>query len=135
VFLEETWAMLPKYFFGAGLGRWGMISFYFGKPGIDLWAEVQFSAWLYDGGVLLIILYAVALYLACRTSWRIAIASRTNMISHWGAVIFGYNIGVTAILFVCPVFTQNLGMEFWLLNAALFAVAGSPENDGKGSEG
>src|SRR5262245_56312529 len=56
---------LVDYPFGAGLGRWGMMRYYFGNPGNRqsplLWAELQFPAWILDGGVVLTIAYCLAL--------------------------------------------------------------------------
>ena len=45
---------------GAGLGRWGMMRYYFGNPwsrhSAALWAELQFPAWILDGGIILTVL-------------------------------------------------------------------------------
>ncbi|MDE3126458.1 MAG: hypothetical protein KGL38_00560, partial [Gemmatimonadota bacterium] len=44
-------------------------------------------------------------------------------LSLWGAVILAYSIGALAFTFSYPVFLSQTGMEFWFLNAVLFAVA------------
>ena len=41
-----------------------------------------------------------------------------------GAVVFAYDVGALAITFNYPLFIGQGGMEFWLLNAALFTAAG-----------
>ena len=60
----------PNYPLGAGPGRWGMMFYYFGDPGNTknpgLWAEIQWTGWLYDGGVALVLLYTFAIALAFR---------------------------------------------------------------------
>ena len=62
--------LLPKYPLGAGLGRWGMMRGYFGneqnKDSPALYAEIQFPAWIIDGGIVLAILYIVALFVTVR---------------------------------------------------------------------
>ena len=57
-FLTDTLQIyLPRYPMGAGLGRYGMMNRYFGTSSNPdsqpLWAEIQSTAWVYDGGVLL----------------------------------------------------------------------------------
>jgi hypothetical protein len=59
-FLEDTInVLLPQYPLGAGLGRWGMMNSYFGDKSNPLtqqiWVEIQWTGWLLDGGVPLII--------------------------------------------------------------------------------
>jgi hypothetical protein len=128
-FLEDTInILLPKYPLGAGLGRWGMMNAYFGKNGNPLtdqiWVEIQWTGWLLDGGVPLIIAYSGALILASYLTLKIAFErQRRDELSFWGAVIFSYNIGIIMITFNYPVFISQMGMEFWLLNAALFVAA------------
>ena len=57
--------VLPEYPLGAGPGRWGMMFYYFGDQGNTknpgLWAEIQWTGWLFDGGVALVLLYTLAI--------------------------------------------------------------------------
>jgi hypothetical protein len=127
-FLEYTInVLLPQYPLGAGLGRWGMMNSYFGDKSNPLtqgiWVEIQWTGWLLDGGVPLIIAYVVALAQACRTAWKIAISPQVGDFKLWGGLIFAYNIGAIAITFNYPLFIGQGGMEFWLLNSALFVAA------------
>ena len=127
-FLEHTFQnLLPQYPLGAGLGRWGQIGAYFGdghnsfiRP---LWVEIQWTGWLYDGGVPLIIAYVAALYFACYTVWKIAMSRQLDDFRLWGGLIFAYDIGSLAITFNYPLFISQTGMEFWLLNTVLFVAA------------
>jgi hypothetical protein len=119
---------LPKYPWGAGLGRWGMMNAYFGKNGNPLtdqiWVEIQWTGWLLDGGIPLIFAYTSALVFAIYLTLKISFdRQRRDELSFWGAVIFSYNIGIIMITFNYPVFISQMGMEFWLLNAALFVAA------------
>ena len=59
-FLEDTiYNQLPEYPVGAGLARWGMMNRYFAdKDDLltpPLWVEIQWTGWLYDGGIPLIL--------------------------------------------------------------------------------
>ncbi|MEA5575967.1 hypothetical protein [Anabaena sp. UHCC 0451] len=129
-FLENTIDnLLPQYPLGAGLGRWGMINNYFGDN-VDLvsqpiWVEIQWTAWLVDGGVPLIFAYAFTIYCACQTAWNIAVNRKLGDFALWGGLIFAYDIGVVALTFNYPIFMSQGGMEFWLLNTALFVAAGN----------
>jgi hypothetical protein len=128
-FLQETIEiLLPKYPLGAGLGRWGMMNSYFGKNGNpfteQIWAEIQWTGWLLDGGIPLVLAYSTALFLGCYSTLKIAFQQRIDGLSFWGSVITAYNIGILMITFNYPVFMSQSGMEFWLLNTALFVASG-----------
>ncbi len=126
-FLEDTLNSIPEYFLGAGLGRWGTMFGYFGDKenplSQPLWAEIQWTGWLYDGGVPLMIAYVVALFFACRTAWQIAMSQQLSEFTIWGGLIFAYNIAAVALTFSYPLFNSQGGMEFWLLNTSLFVAA------------
>jgi hypothetical protein len=128
-FLKQAFEeLLPEYPLGAGIGRWGMMQSYFGdksNPDEALWAEIQWSGWILDGGAPLTIAYVWIITATLLTTlgvarWR----SRGDPgLSLWAAVILGYSIGTCAFTFSYPVFLSQTGMEFWLLNATLFAAA------------
>lgn len=127
-FLEYTFnVLLPQYPLGAGLGRWGMMNSYFGDNSNPLtesiWVEIQWTGWLLDGGVPLIIAYVAALIKTCLAAWKIALCRQLGDFKFWGGLIFAYNIGALAITFNYPLFISQAGMEFWLLNTALFVAA------------
>src|SRR5262249_12004694 len=70
-FLQETVeVLLPEYPLGAGLGRWGMMSAYFGDHSNALWAEIQWTGWLLDGGIPLVVVYVLAILSALVAVWR-----------------------------------------------------------------
>ena len=127
IFLEETiHNILPEYPLGAGLGRWGMMNFYFGDStnlsSPALWAEIQPTAWVYDGGFLLLLAgYAAMLGISWR-SLRLAMAARTPEMADLGAVVTALNVGVVFTTFGAHVFVAQSGMQFCLLNAALYAA-------------
>jgi len=127
-FLEETiYVLLPEYPLGAGLGRWGMMNFYFGDNSdpdrAAIWAEIQWTGWLLDGGVPLILAYVSAIAMAMLMAWRIALNRRLDTIATWAAIILAYDVGTFAATFNNPIFVGSQGLQFWTLNAALFAVA------------
>jgi hypothetical protein len=128
VFLEATInELLPRYPFGAGLGRWGMMNQYFGDRtnlySEPIWVEIQWTGWLLDGGVALVIAYGGALVLACSTALRIARSRLPGELPLIASLVLAYDIGAAAVTFNYPLFIGQGGLEFWLLNAVLFAAA------------
>jgi hypothetical protein len=128
IFLEYTVnELIPQFPLGAGLGRWGMINTYLGNNADPergpLWAEIQLTGWVYDGGVLMIALYALALLLAMRQAVWIAVKAPFSPLWIWAAILFAYDVGALAMTFSYPVFIGQAGMEFWLFNAALVSSA------------
>lgn len=128
LFLDTTIReYLPLYPLGAGLGRWGPINDYFGDNSNPftkaLYVEIQWTGWLFDGGVPLIIAYVAALAITSYVVWKIATSPGSEEIKLWAAVILGYNIGTFIITFNAPPFIGQLGMEFWFLNASLFTAS------------
>ncbi|QSQ10936.1 O-antigen ligase family protein [Myxococcus landrumensis] len=128
-FLEGTFEyLLPEYPLGAGLGRYGMANAYFGDNSDPehppLWAEIQWTAWVYDGGALVMLLYPLGVLVSM--AWVFQAARRREDLGEefwlWGSVIFAYNLGALALTFSYPFFMSQVGMEFWLLNAALFGA-------------
>ena len=126
IFLEHTLSeLLPLYPFGAGLGRWGMAASYFGgQASNSIYVEIQWTGWLLDGGIPLIFTYVLMLVLTVLSAWSMARrhADRTRDLSSWAALLVGYDVGTIALTFNFPVFMASFGMDFWLLNAALFTV-------------
>jgi hypothetical protein len=129
-FLQDTLEnLIPKYPLGAGLGRWGMVAYYFGGGGVgappSLYAEIQWTAWLYDGGVALMIVYPLAIVVALALCLRIAAQKDLSEpeLRKWAAVLFGYGVGAVAVTFNSPLFESTAGVDFWILNAAVFAAA------------
>lgn len=126
-FLEATLdRYLPLYPLGAGLGRWGMVHAYFGSAADALWVEIQWTAWLFDGGLPMILLYTSAFATATWGCLRIArgrVGAAEPMLSLWAAVIVAYDVGAFAVCFNYPLFAGTGGVEFWLLNMAVLSAA------------
>jgi hypothetical protein len=123
IFLEYTInELVPQIPWGAGLGRWGTMNTYFGDLRDSIYVEIQWTGWLVDGGIPLIIAYSLALLAALRFAWKTAM-SKDERFWIWGAVMLSYNIAAVATTFNYPFFMSQTGLELWLLNAALFAAA------------
>lgn len=126
-FIEKTlYKFLPLYPLGAGLGRYGMMNAYFGNPSDALWVEIQWTGWLFDGGLALIFLYVTAIAMTTWGCLKVAmgrVGASEPTLSLWGAVIVAYNVGAFAICFNYPLFGGTGGLEFWLLNMALLCAA------------
>ena len=129
-FLEDALTRtLPNAPFGEGLGHWGMTATYFGggAPAKDIWVEIQWAGWIVDGGAPLLITYLLTLAVALLATWRIARMRPPGPEAHdlpfWAAIVMAYSLGSLALTFSYPIFLSQSGMEFWLLNATLFAAA------------
>lgn len=122
-FTELLW----EYPFGAGLGRWGMMRTYFGDPANHrspaIWAEVQFPAWILDGGVVLLTLYSLALGVTVWREMQTARRSSDGAVRSLGAMIFALNLGTIALTFSYVPFSSNVGVQYWFLTGALHGAA------------
>ncbi|MBL9094062.1 MAG: hypothetical protein JNL96_22785 [Planctomycetaceae bacterium] len=119
---------LPEYPLGAGLGRYGMMFNYFGDKrsaeARPLWAEVQLSAWIYDAGILGIVLGYAAMAAAFLTSLRLALSKKVGpLLAECAAIVLALNAGWLAVTFAYPLFMGQGGLLFWLVNSALFYAA------------
>jgi hypothetical protein len=124
-FIETTMENdLPQYPLGAGLGRWGMMNYYFGDTSnpesLPIWVEEQWTGWLIDGGIPLIVAYL--LLMALRTTVRIALGPVEPELAVYAAIIFAYDVSALATCFSYTFFLSQSGLEFWLLNAALYGA-------------
>ena len=133
-FLEATFGeLMADYPFGAGLGRWGMVSAYFATStdpaARPLWVEIQWTAWLFDGGAPLMVAYAGAVAAAGLATLRVALRCRNPTVAGWAAVVTAYNLGVAAVTFSYVPFIGQMGLEFWLLNAAVVAAARTADRE------
>jgi hypothetical protein len=126
VFLDYTLRELPfLYPFGAGVGRWGMMSAYFSEPENwrhpALYAELQMTGWLYDGGLLMWLLYPAGLWVAIRYSYRLAI-DRGGVLNEAAMTILAIQLLFVGLCFTGPVFNTQVGMMFWLTTALLYGA-------------
>lgn len=130
IFLEHTFQdLLPRYPFGAGLGRWGMMNTYFGNHSdflsSPIWVEIQWTGWILDGGLPMALAYLAALIATGLFAANLALRRRGRTPDDlwiWAVVLSGYNLGALAMTFSYPIFISQSGMEFWLLNALLFTA-------------
>ena len=131
-FLTETLHdAFTRFPLGAGLGRWGMMYDYFGNHSFDfgrgrgpLWAEIQWTAWMYDGGLPLMLVNAVALAAALINTARIGLTSPDRELRFWGAVTWAATLPVAIQTVGSMPFVTGAGVQFWLLSAALHAADG-----------
>lgn len=127
-YLEDTInVLLPQYPLGAGLGRWGMANAYFGDNTDPergpIYVEIQWTGWLLDGGVPLILAYLATLIIGFYAPFRIALSRLEGDLPIWGALVLAYSVGALATIFNYPLFIGQGGMEYWLVNAMLFTAA------------
>lgn len=120
-------SLLPQYPLGAGLGRWGMMRLYFGdESNLDspqIWAELQLPAWILDGGIILMVLYCLALLATTLYEFRIAKKSRNTKLASLVPIVIAINMGTLALVFGFTPFTTQLGLQYWFLAGALHGAA------------
>jgi len=125
--LRYTFAeLLYQYPFGAGLGRWGMASGYFGSsdPNVPpIWAEIQFTGWMIDGGVLMIGLYVGALIATAGSQFHLAKLSQYPRVSTCAAVVLAAGLGPAVMIISFTPFVAQIGIQYWFLAGALHGVA------------
>jgi hypothetical protein len=121
--------LLPEYPLGAGLARWGMMRLYFGDESNPnspaIYSEIQWTGWLLDGGIPLIIAYVVAVMMAMSFAYRTSLRTGEPRLGVWSALVFAYSVGAVADCFDGHFFMSQQGLDFWMLQGLLFAVTSS----------
>jgi hypothetical protein len=118
--------LLFQYPLGAGLARWGMAASYFGttnanSPGI--WAEIQFTGWMIDGGVVMVFVYLGALATTTISQWHITEATQFPRLAVCAAVILAAGLGPAIMIVSFTPFVAQIGVQYWFLAGALHGVA------------
>jgi hypothetical protein len=128
---------LADYPSGAGLGRWGMVNLYFGDPyniqSQTIWAEEQLTAWILDGGWVMLILYGSALLASTLRDFRLTVWGPPEL-RFWALAVLAANVGTMALILSYTPFTGQIGMQYWLLTGALqgaAAVKGAARIEGR----
>ena len=88
-----------------------------------LWAELQWTAWLYDGGLPLMVLYTGALIAVIADTVSIARNCQDEEVRFWAVPICGLGLSYVAVCFNAIPFIGPGGIQFWVLFAALHAAA------------
>ena len=118
--------LIWEYPLGAGLGRWGMVRKYFGDESNvaspSIWAELQYPAWIIDGGVVLLVCYCVALIVTATEQLSIALNSESPRLRDIAAVVVALSAATIATTFGGVPFVTPQGMQFWFLAGALYGV-------------
>jgi hypothetical protein len=125
--------MLYDHPLGAGVGRWGMAAAYFGnftQLSRPLWAEIQFTGWMIDGGVLMIVLYCGALLVTAFTQWKVAMLQAHPRLNTCAAAVLSANLGTAVLIFSFTPFVTQIGIQYWFLAGALHGVAVSHGTEG-----
>ena len=87
-----------------------------------IWVEIQWTAWVLDGGVPLVLVYAAAILVAGAAVLRAARHTPDLWLAGWAALGGAYTVAVFGLTFSYAPFIVQTGMEFWLLNS-LFVTA------------
>ena len=132
-FMEGTLTDMTWQFpLGGGLGRWGQVYYNFGDKtkrgpatgfnGSPIWVEIQWTGWLVDGGIPLMLGYTAALAVAMLAVDRVMRTTQDRELSYWAAVIFALCVSVLIGTFGYQAFLSPMGLQFWALSAALYAA-------------
>jgi hypothetical protein len=112
--------LLTEYPMGAGLARWGVMAGYAGIPrSKQMWAEVQPAAWILDGGLFLLFLYAGALLATLLWELKLVRGPPDPNDRLWAAAIVAANVGTLALIFTFVPFATQVGVQFWFLEGLL----------------
>lgn len=118
--------LLFQYPIGAGLGRWGMSALYFGSSNpnsASIWAEIQFTGWMIDGGIVMVAIYLGALASATLAQYRLATITQNSRLAICAAVILAANLGPAITIVSFTPFVTQVGIQYWFLAGALHGVA------------
>jgi hypothetical protein len=121
---DALFRVLPEHPLGYGMGWWGMIYGSFGDTGriSPVWVEVMVPAWIYDGGLPLLILYVAAVTVALFDTTRVALSCRDRDVAFWAAVVVALNLSILATCMSFVTFLAPVGLQFWLLSAMVHAA-------------
>jgi hypothetical protein len=128
IFVDYTMReLLWQYPLGAGVGRWGLMNAYFGEADNrihpPLWAEIQITGWLYDGGILMWLLYGGAIMAALIFAYRVAARHPDTNLANLAKIIFVLQLALAGACFGGPVFNTSGGIVFWVLTSALYGAS------------
>ncbi len=127
---------LEQYPMGAGLGRWGMMRTYFGNESNTnspfIGAEIQIPAWILDGGIVLVVIYSIALIVTAWQEWRFVRLPGNRALRQVAAAVFAANIGTLALVFSYTPFVAPIGLQYWFLTGCLFGAAAGTSRKGAG---
>lgn len=127
-FLEETFGRyIWEYPLGAGMGHWGMMNMYFGHPETSLYSEIQLTAWVFDGGIPLMVGYGGAAALTLWYVFRLSLRVRDPEFGKVACTIVGMNMGILVAVISGLPFISPYGLQYWLaLGATIGAAAHQP---------
>ena len=130
-FLESTLEEdLPNAPLGTGLGRYGMMHAYFGASdnpdSPPLWVEIQPTAWVYDGGIFLLVTGYAAVVGALVIAGRLAMRATDESLAALAAAVAAFDLSILVNTAAYCNFLSQGGMLFWILNAALYAACSDP---------
>lgn len=129
-FLEYTlFTFLPETPIGIGLGRHGVCNRYFGDGSqASYYAELQITAWVLDGGAILLALYIIALVFCLIEVYWAALSCKGEL-SAYACIVLALNFGMLARIFAASPFSGQSGMEYWIFNTCLLAAALRQRNE------
>jgi hypothetical protein len=89
----------------------------------SLYAEIQITGWLYDGGVLMWLLYGGAIVTALLFSYRVAARHPDANVASLAKIVFVLQLALAGSAWGGPIFNTQLGVIFWLLTSAVYGAS------------
>ena len=103
-----------------------MSALYFGASNPNsgsIWAEIQFTGWMIDGGVIMVAVYLGALMATGIAQYRLATTAQNPRLAICAAVILAANLGPAITIVSFTPFVTQVGIQYWFLAGALHGVA------------
>lgn len=124
-FLAHTFqTLIWEYPLGAGLGHWGMINVYFGTTHDgSYYSEIQASAWVFDGGIPLLVAYSAGALLALWQVFRIGVKTSNPSFGKMACTVVGICAGILVAGFSGMPFISPMGLQFWLMVGMVIGTA------------
>ena len=94
----------------------------------QLWAEVQPNAWILDGGLFLLLCYAVALLVTLLWELKLVRSLTDPNDRLWAAAVVAANVGTLALVFTFVPFASQVGLQFWFLEGLLHGAMATKLN-------
>ena len=118
---------LPRFPLGAGPGRVGVPSAMFGNrlappDRAILYAETQVEIWIYDGGIPMLLLYPLALFIALGSAARTAVTCPDGEVAYCAGAVIVYAITIMTAALAGQPFMSPMGVQFWTLMGAVYGA-------------
>jgi hypothetical protein len=93
-----------------------------------MWVEVQPAAWILDGGLIMLIVYSLALLVTLVWELKLVFKLPDRNDRVWASAVVAANIGTLAFVLTFVPFTTQIGLQFWFLEGLLHGAMATKLN-------